>query len=114
LAADRGRSGSAVTQSSFAVAPHEAVRLALLKAHVLPAVDPPAGYNELRARMWVKLSAHRTLPTSEEFEADWRELRAMLVAAGAGSPGHRLASALAAVDQAWGAAYQSGLLDRWE
>jgi len=64
--------------------------------------------------MWVKLLAHRTLPSSEEFEADWRELRAMLVAAGASSPGHRLAEALAAVDQAWGAAYQSGLLDRWQ
>jgi hypothetical protein len=72
--------------SGLAVAPHESVGLALLRAHVKPADDPPAGYNDRRGRLWVRLQAHRALPTSKGFEADWRLLRDMLVAAGAEAP----------------------------
>jgi hypothetical protein len=100
--------------SRLAVAPHEAVGLALMRAHVMPADDPPAGYNHRRGRLWLRLQAHRTLPTSKEFEREWRVLREMLVAAEAQAPGHRLAPALNALDDAWGAARQSGLLEAWE
>jgi hypothetical protein len=100
--------------SPFAVAPHEAVGLALLAAHVKPADEPPAGYNDRRGRLWVRLQAHRTLPTSKEFEAEWRLLRDMLVRTGAETPGHRLTPALDALDRAWGAACQSGLLEAWD
>ena len=100
--------------SELAVAPHQAVGLALMRAHVKPADDPPAGYNDRRGRLWVRLQAHRTLPTSKEFENEWRVLRDMLVAAGAEAPGHRLAPALDALDHAWGAACQSGLLEAWD
>lgn len=98
---------------TFAVAPHEAVVLALLRARVKPADEPPPGYNDRRGRLWVRLAAHRTLPTSKEFEAEWRLLRDTLIAAGAEAPGHRLAPALDMLDQVWGAASQSGLLDAW-
>ena len=100
--------------SPFAVAPHEAVGLALLRAHVTPTDDPPAGYNDRRGQLWVRLAAHRTLPTSKEFEAEWRLLRDMLVAAGAEAPGHGLAPAVTALDGAWGAAIQSGLVKSWD
>jgi hypothetical protein len=100
--------------SELAVAPHQAVGLALMRAHVKPADDPPTGYNDRRGRLWVRLQAHRTLPTSKDFEGEWRVLRDMLVAAGADAAGHRLAPALDALDHAWGAASQSGLLEAWD
>lgn len=98
---------------SSAIAPHEAVGRALLAAHVLPGAKPPAGYNDRRGALWARLLAHRTLPKSKEFETEWRALRAMLVQAGAESPGHALGAALGALDRAWGAACQSGLVDSW-
>jgi hypothetical protein len=97
-----------------AVAPYEAVGQALLEARVRPDNGPPEGYNERRGALWARLLARRTMPKAKEFEAEWRELRATLVQAGAEAPGHRLTDALYALDRAWGAACQSGLVDSWE
>jgi hypothetical protein len=96
-----------------AVSPHEAVGRALLAAHVLPAADPPDGYNDRRGALWARLLANRTLPKSKEFETEWGALRAMLVQAGAETPGHHLGAPLDALDRAWGAACQSGLVNSW-
>jgi hypothetical protein len=103
-----------MSRSPCAVPPHDSVGRALLLAHVSPKLEPPPSYNDRRGRLWVRLQAHRTLPTSAEFETEWRALRAVLVTAGAESPDHRLASALDALDQAWGAAVRSGMLGAWE
>jgi hypothetical protein len=77
-----------MTGSAFAIAPHEAVGLSLIEARVMPEHDPPAGYNDRRGRLWVRLLAHRTLPKSKEFEAEWRALHEMLTQAGAETSGH--------------------------
>jgi hypothetical protein len=103
-----------MTGSAFAIAPHEAVGLSLIEARVMPEHDPPAGYNDRRGRLWVRLLAHRTLPKSKEFEAEWRALHEMLTQAGAETSGHPLGAALEALDRAWGAASHSGLVDSWD
>ena len=100
-------------EPSCAVAPHEAVGRALMEAFVRPEASPPAGYNDRRGRLWVRLLAHRTLPKSPEFETEWRALHVMLTQAGAEAVGHPLTPALDALDRAWGAACQSGLADSW-
>jgi hypothetical protein len=95
------------------VPPHQRVALALLRARA-PHEHAPTGYNDARGRLWVRMLAHRTLPTADEFETEWRKLHAALVGAGADAAPSPLNAALTGLNEAWGAAIQSGLLDAWE
>ena len=99
--------------TSAAVPPHHQVGRALLAAHLPPDVAP-AGYNEARGCLWVRLQAPRTLPTSAEFEQEWRRLRELLVADNHVNGRAHRRNALAALDEVWGAAVASELLDEWE
>lgn len=100
-------------RAGCAVAPFGAVGRALLAAH-LPPKEAPTGYNEVRGRLWVSLQANRTLPTGEDFEASWRSLRDAIVEARARRQSAALDRALEALDSAWAAATETGLLARWE
>jgi len=104
------------TLTSFLVPPYFRVAAFLAGAVIVPAALAPPGYNDERARLFVRFFKRKTIPTADEFDVTMEELYQLLANVGfprgswvGGKRGDVLMTAKLTLDKAFREAYACGL-----